>query len=41
MKEEEETERERDRGERGAEKRWQDKMAGDVKILLCVFTGCY
>jgi len=26
---------------RGAEKPWQDKMAGDVKILLCVFTGCY
>jgi len=24
-------------GERG-EKQWQDKMAGDVKILLCVFT---
>jgi len=29
-----------DRRERG-EKPWQDKMAGDVKILLCVFTGCY
>jgi len=22
-------------------KLWQDNMAGDVKILLCVFTGCY
>jgi len=31
----------RDGRERGAEKPWQDKMAGDVKILLCVFTGCY
>jgi len=47
LKEEEETRRERkrqdrgERGERGAEKPWQDKLAGDVKILLCVFTGCY
>jgi len=31
----------RDRRVRGAEKPWQDKIAGDVKILLCVFTGCY
>jgi len=23
------------------EKRWQDNMAGDVKIPLCVFSGCY
>jgi len=34
-------ERGRDRRERGAEKPWQNNMAGDVKILLCVFTGCY
>jgi len=37
LKEEEETKGERRRGdgERG------EAMAGDVKILLCVFTGCY
>jgi len=36
LKEEEETRTERERrGERG------EAMAGDVKIPLCVFTGCY
>ena len=23
------------------EKPWQENMAGEVMILLCVFTGCY
>jgi len=38
LKEEEETEGERRR--RGDRERGE-AMAGDVKILLCVFTGCY
>jgi len=42
LKEEEETGTEKRKREEGeGEKSWQDNMAGDVKILLCVFTGCY
>jgi len=42
LKEEEETETERRKRQEGeGENLKQDKMAGDVKIPLCVFTGCY
>jgi len=42
LKEEEETRGEREEtGGREGEEPWQDNMAGDVKILPCVFTGCY
>jgi len=29
------------RGETGQKRERGEAMAGDVKILLCVFTGCY
>jgi len=38
LKEEEETRR---KEETGGERRGGEAMAGDVKILFCVFTGCY
>jgi len=38
LKEEEEAKGERRRGGDGEK---GEAMAGDVKILLCVFTGCY
>jgi len=42
LKEEEETGMERRKRQEGeGEKLWQDNMAGDVKILPCVFTGCF
>jgi len=42
LKEEEETRIERRKSQEvQREKLWQDNMADDVKILLCVFTGCY
>jgi len=42
LKEEEESGTERRKRQEGeGEKLWQDNMVGDVKILLCVFTGCY
>jgi len=40
LKEEEETRRERKRQETEERERGE-AMAGDAKILLCVFTGCY
>jgi len=42
LKEEKKTGMERRKRQEGeGEKLWQDNMAGDSKITLCVFTGCY